>query len=77
VDDSYVVAETSPVYVYCGSHPIRSREDAQYFIRWIDEVEKQAAAHPGWRSESERRHVLAQFEEARRVFDQRAREAAQ
>jgi hypothetical protein len=76
IDDRYVFGETGPVYVYCGDRPIRSREDAAYFIRWIDEITRQANAHPGWRSEGERRHVLGQFAEARKVFEQRAREAA-
>ena len=75
VDDAYVVAESSPIYVYCGQQPIRSREDAEYFIRWIDNVARQAEAHPGWRSEGERKHVLDQFAQARRLFEQRAREA--
>jgi hypothetical protein len=74
IDDSYVVGETSPVYVYCGDRPIRSREDAEYFIRWIDDITTQASQHPGWRSERERQHVLGQFKEARAVFEQRARE---
>jgi TolB protein len=73
IDDQYVVAETSPVYVYCGNQPIRSREDAEYFIRWIDDITRQAESHPGWRSDRERRHVLDQFAEARRIFMERAR----
>jgi hypothetical protein len=73
VDDQYVVGETSPVYVYCGGQPIRSRADAEFFIRWIDDITRQAEAHPGWRSEQERRHVLDQFAEARRIFEQRLR----
>ncbi len=77
VDDAFVVAETSPVYVKCGDQPIRSREDAEYFIRWIDDISRQAKEHPGWRSERERSHVLDQFSEARRIFEQRAREAKQ
>ncbi len=77
VDDIYAVAETSPVYVYCGDRPMRSREDAEYFVRWIDDITKQAEAHPGWRSESERKHVLDQFAEARRILEQRASEAKQ
>ena len=77
VEDGYVVAETSPVYVYCGDEPIRSREDAEYFLRWVDDVARQAEAHPGWRSERERKHVLGQFAEARRIWEQRAREAKQ
>jgi len=72
VEDTYVVAETSPVYVYCGGQPIRSREDAEYFIRWIDDITRQAEAHPGWRSERERKHVLDQFAEARRILVQRS-----
>jgi hypothetical protein len=75
VDDEYVVAETSPVYVYAGDQPIRSKEDAEYFMRWIDGITKLAQQHPGWRSERERTHVLGQFAEARKIFEQRAREA--
>jgi Tol biopolymer transport system component len=76
IEDEYVVAETSPVYVYCGDRPIRSREDADYFIRWIDDITRQAEEHSGWRSPRERKHVLGQFAEARKIFEQRAREAA-
>ena len=75
VDDSRLYAETGPVYVYCGETPIRSEDDARYFIRWIDEVSRQAQEHPGWRSEREREHVLGQFEQARGLFEQRVREA--
>ncbi|HUQ94057.1 MAG TPA: CehA/McbA family metallohydrolase [Bryobacteraceae bacterium] len=75
VDDGYVVAETSPIYVYTGDRPIRSKGDAEYFIRWIDAITQQAQQHPGWRSDQERKHVLAQFAESRAVFEQRAREA--
>ena len=75
IDDSHLYAETSAVYVHCGDRPIRSKQDAEYFIRWIDNITRQAENHPGWRSEAERKHVLAQFGEARDVFEQRAREA--
>ena len=75
IDDSRLHAETGPVYVYCGEQPIRSAEDARYFIRWIDDIARQAREHPGWRSEREREHVLGQFNQARAVFEQRAREA--
>ena len=75
VDDEYIVGETGPVYVYCGDQPIRSREDAEYFIRWIDGITKLAKEHTGWRSEREQNHVLGQFAEARKIFEQRAREA--
>ena len=75
IDDSYVVGETSPVYVYKGGQPIRSKGDAEYFIQWIDDISRQAQAHPGWRSDKERSHVLGQFQQARQVFEQRAKES--
>ena len=76
IDDTHLHGETGPVFVYCGDQPIRSREDAEYFIRWIDEISRQATDHPGWRSDQEREHVLDQFRQAREVFEVRAREAA-
>ncbi len=74
IDDRYPFAETNPVYVYRGEQPIRSREDAEYFIRWIDSITQQAKEHPGWRSEKEKQHVLGQFQAARKIFVQRAQE---
>ena len=75
IDDTYIAAETSPIYFHKGSQAIRSKDDAEYFIRWIDDITKQAQAHPGWRSDRERSHVLDQFQQARKVFEQRAKEA--
>lgn len=77
VDDRYPFAETSPIYIYCGDRPIRSATDAKYFMTWIDSISKMAAEHPGWRSQKEKEHVLGQFREARKVFEQRAREASE
>jgi TolB protein len=75
IDDTYIAGETSPIYFHKGSQAIRSKDDAEYFIRWIDDITKQAQAHPGWRSDRERGHVLGQFQQARKVFEQRAKEA--
>jgi hypothetical protein len=75
IDDSFVVGETGPTYVLCGDQRIRSRADAEYFVEWIDDISEQAKAHPGWRSEKEKEHVLSQFGEARRILVRRAEEA--
>ena len=75
VDDTNLHAETAAVYTLVGEQPIRSREDAEYFVRWIDGVTKMAEEHPGWRSEREKDHVLEQFREARAIMEQRAAEA--
>jgi TolB protein len=74
LDVDYAFAETSPIYVFCGNRPIRSAEDAEYFIKWIDAVSRMAEADTGWRSPKEKAHVLGQFEEARRIFVKRSKE---
>lgn len=75
VENTRPLAVTNPVYVIVGDEPIRDRASAEYFVAWIDRLTEMAAAHPGWRSEREKAHVLGQFEEARGVYAQRAREA--
>ncbi len=75
VDDAYPVAETSPVYVYAGNRPIRSKEDAQYFIQWIDDIAQLWSANKDWRSDAEKQHVLGQFAEARKVYEKQIEEA--
>ena len=75
VDDSYPVAESSPIYVYVGDEPIRSKEDAEYFIQWIDDLITLWDGYEYWRSDREKNHVLGQFREARAVFVERRDEA--
>ncbi len=72
---AFAQAVTSGVRVYVGDQRIRSRESAEYFLRWIDKLQGMAEGWFGWRSEHEKEHVFAQFEEAREVYRQRAREA--
>ncbi|MGH9340903.1 MAG: CehA/McbA family metallohydrolase [Acidobacteriota bacterium] len=74
-DSVYPFAETSPLYVYVGEQPIRSAPDAEYFIGRIDEVVEELRRYPSWRSDQEREHVLSQYSEARRIYEERVREA--
>jgi TolB protein len=66
--DQYPFATTSPIYVTVGGQPLRSPEDALYFVRWIERLESAAAAHSGWNSEAEKREVLGRLAEAKAVF---------
>ena len=75
IDDTNLHAETGAIYVHVGEQPIRSKEDAEYFVRWIDEITRQAREDRFWRSERAKEHVLAQFAEARAIYVQRAAEA--
>lgn len=75
IDDIFPQATTNPIWVMVGDQPVRSAVSAEYFIRWIDKLSDMAAAHPGWRSEAEKTHVLSQFKEAQEVYRDRLREA--
>ncbi|MDP1572587.1 MAG: CehA/McbA family metallohydrolase [Vicinamibacterales bacterium] len=72
VENTRPLAVTNPVYVVVGGAPIRDRASAEYFMTWIDQLTAMAEAHPGWRSDREKAHVLGQFAEARAIYEQRA-----
>ena len=74
--DIYPFATTSPIYVLVGGAPIRSADDAKYFVAWISRVEAAAAAHAGWNDAKEKAEVLQRLAAAKAVFQKRADEAA-
>ena len=67
-DVGYVQAFTNPIWFQVGDQPIRNPQSVDYAIRWIDKLQALADAWPGWRSDTEKAHVFAQFEEARQVY---------
>ncbi len=75
VDDRFPQATTNPVWIILNGQPVRSSQAAHYFIQWIDKLSAMADAHPGWRSDAERIHVLNEFAEARREYESRLAEA--
>jgi WD40-like Beta Propeller Repeat len=77
LDAKYALAGTNSVRVYVGERKIRSRPDAEYFLRWIDLLEQQTEKWPWWRSPAEEEHILGQYEEARRVYRRFIDEAQQ
>jgi TolB protein len=76
LDTSFAQAFTNPVWISVGDRPVRSRAAAEYCLKWIDLLQKQADAWPDWRSQKEKDHVFAQFDEARAVYRQFLREAS-
>jgi TolB protein len=66
--DLYPFGSTSPIYVQVGDTPIRSREDAEYFLKWLDRLDSAARAHTGWNSDAEREKVIAMLRAAREVY---------
>ncbi|HKW97494.1 MAG TPA: CehA/McbA family metallohydrolase [Bryobacteraceae bacterium] len=75
IDAVYAQAATNTVRVYVGDQPIRNRQSAEYFMRWIDKLHKMANEWPWWRSDAEKRHVGAQFDQARGIYEKLARES--
>jgi hypothetical protein len=69
--DLYPFASTSPVYVTVGGKPLRSAEDADYFLTWIDRVREEVEQHTGWNTPAEREQVLATIARARAEFERR------
>jgi dipeptidyl aminopeptidase/acylaminoacyl peptidase len=75
LDAAFALAITNAVRVYVGDEKIRDRASAEYYVRWIDKLRPQVEQWPWWASEAERKHVLAQFDEAQQVYRRLMKEA--
>jgi len=69
--DVYPYATTSPIYVTVAGRPVRSPDDAKYFIAWIDRLRQGALAHQDWNSDREKAHTLDLIDRARQEFIRR------
>ena len=66
--DSYLFAHTNPVFVIADGEPIRSSDDAAFFVRWIDQVIDELQNRESWDDPAHKAEVLATFEEGRRLY---------
>jgi len=73
IQDAYPYATTSPIYVHVGDEPVRSPEDAKYFMTWIDRLMTAAQQHPDWNTEAEKQSVLETLRRGRAVFAEQAK----
>ena len=67
--DAYPYATTSPVYVRIGDEPVKSKDDAAYFIAWIDRLINAAKTHPDWNNENEKTSVLDLLQRGRKIYE--------
>ena len=74
--DLYPFASTSPIYVTVGDQPVRSAEDAAFFVRWIERTEQATSASAAWNATAEQDTVLRMLTAARAVFSARAAPSA-
>src|SRR3989475_4438412 len=66
--DLYPFASTSPINVRVGGEPVRSREDAEFFVRWIDRIERAVQTSTAWNTQAEQAAVLRLLREARAAY---------
>jgi len=69
LDAEFPQATTNAIRVYVGDRKIRNADSARYFVRWIEKLRASAMAWSWWRSQKEKDHVLAQFDEAKAVYE--------
>lgn len=62
------LAHTSPIYVTVAGKPTVSRDDAQYFLQWIDRLETKLDERSRSPSATLRAHVGSQLNAAREVY---------
>ena len=76
LDAEFAQAGTNAVRVYVGDQKIRNEKSADYFVKWIDRLQTLASEWLWWRSDAEKDHVFAQFDEARELYVQLREEAS-
>jgi hypothetical protein len=69
--DLYPFGSTSPIYVQVGDAPVRSADDADFFVRWIDRITDATRASAAWNSPAEQAGALKALADARAVFRER------
>jgi len=66
--DDYVYATTSPIYIHVAGSAPHPKEDAAFFLTWIDRLTDAVNASDGWNSPSEKTSVLHTLDQARAVY---------
>lgn len=68
LNDSGAFAHTSPVYVYLGEEPVRSPEDARFWMEWIDRLIERTAQRGHFSNAAQKQEVIELFQRARAVY---------
>ena len=67
--DAFPYATTSPVYLSVTGSPLKSSEDAQYFLAWIDRIVSSTQANTNWNTAAEKTAVLDTLRKTRAVYE--------
>lgn len=72
-NDRFVYAHTSPIYCRVGDQKIGNREDAQFFVEWIDKLIAMAEGRGRYANEAQKREVIELFRKGRAYYEGVAR----
>jgi len=67
--DIYPYATTSPIYIRVEGSRSQPKDEASYFIAWIDRLISAAQANTDWNDNQEKQAVLDQLSRARKVYE--------
>lgn len=70
-----VFAHTSPVYALLDDKPIRNWDDAQYYVSYMQHAIDWLKAEARFASNEDRKSSIQAFEQAKAIYELRAREA--
>jgi len=68
MNDAYAFAHTSPVYVTVGDKPIYSREDARFYIDWIEKLIRTVQEQGRFSTPERRAEVVQLFRKAQEIY---------
>jgi TolB protein len=68
--DIYPYATTSPIYISVAGPKVKSREDAAYFVAWIDRLSAAAKSNRDWNNDAEKTSVMTMLDSARKIYSE-------
>ena len=70
-----VFAHSSPVYLIRDGEPIRSQDDAEYYVRYLDNAIQWLEKEGKFARSTDKRASIQAFEQGRAIYAERAKEA--
>ncbi len=67
--DIYAYASTNPVFVGADKQKMRSRESAEYLLRWVKRIEEFASQLTTWRTPEEKERVMNDIAAAKKFYE--------
>ena len=69
VNDTYLYAHTSPVYITVEGKRVGLKKDAQFFVEWIDQLIGMVEDRGRYASDDQKQEVIALFKKGRSYYE--------